>query len=218
VTTRRKKNLAGRPSADELERRKARVMHVATALFVKQGYAATTLLDVARVAGVAMRTLYQHFGDKEALFTRVLFTRDQGVPLPPPKLSPDEDLVESLMRIARYACDSTFHPATADITRLAVAESTRFPVMIRKLIGASHARFRSNVQAMLEELAARGLLGEDDMHACAYQLIDLVLGDLPLLVIAGGDPKVPGDDLLREKVMLFMRGRWGLTPARPERA
>ena len=73
---RRQANQAGRPTAVELERRKGRVMEVATALFVANGYAATSLVDIARGAGVATRTLYRHFGDKEALFREVIFARD----------------------------------------------------------------------------------------------------------------------------------------------
>jgi TetR/AcrR family transcriptional repressor of mexJK operon len=204
----KKKNLAGRPSAEELERRKAKVMQVATGLFVKQGYAGTSLLDIAKGAGVAMRTLYQHFGDKEAIFKRVLFARDQGVPLAPPALRADEDLQTSLMRMARYACDTAFHPPTIDLTRLAVAESKRFPAMISKLISGSHARFRVNMQDLFDDLAARGLVEDKDTRACAYMFVDLILGDLPLLTVGGWAPPAPTDEQLREKIALFTRGRW----------
>ena len=47
---------AGRPTASELERRKARVMEVATELFISHGYAGTSLIDIARGAAVVKRT------------------------------------------------------------------------------------------------------------------------------------------------------------------
>ena len=50
-TKRKPKNQAGRPTALELERRKALVMDIATELFVTQGYAATSLVDIAKGAG-----------------------------------------------------------------------------------------------------------------------------------------------------------------------
>jgi TetR/AcrR family transcriptional repressor of mexJK operon len=205
----RKKNLAGRPSAGELERRKAKVMDVATALFIKQGYAATTLVDIARGAGVAMRTLYQHFGDKEAIFNAVMYARGRGGPVAPPVLRDDEDLFESLMRIARYARESTFHAPTVDLTRLAVAESKRFPKMMKKLVEASHARFRLNIKGLLDELVEAGRTRDSDTRAAAYMFADLILGDLPLLTTGGWNPPQPTDEELREKVLLFMRGRWG---------
>ena len=44
---RRKRNRAGRPTADELERRKRRVMEVATDMFVNRGYAAVSRQNVS---------------------------------------------------------------------------------------------------------------------------------------------------------------------------
>ena len=79
-------NQAGRPTAAELEKRKVRVIEVATELFVSHGFAATSLVDIAREAGVATRTLYEHFGDKEAIFREVIFARDAEATLDPPTL------------------------------------------------------------------------------------------------------------------------------------
>ena len=87
-------NQAGRPPAVELERRKALAIQVATELFVSQGYAATSLVDIAKSAGVATRTIYQHFGDKEAMFREVIFARDTGSVLQPPVLEPGDTLFD----------------------------------------------------------------------------------------------------------------------------
>jgi hypothetical protein len=81
---------AGRPSLDELARRKSKVMHVATALFVKHGYAATSIVDIAKGAGVATRTVYQHFGDKEAIFRHVMFARDTAAVFSPPPIQAED--------------------------------------------------------------------------------------------------------------------------------
>jgi AcrR family transcriptional regulator len=48
----------------------ARLVHAATALFVERGYAATTLADVASLAGVASRTVYVRFATKADLLRR----------------------------------------------------------------------------------------------------------------------------------------------------
>lgn len=50
----------------------ARVIAAATSLFVDQGYAATTLAQVASAAGVGDRTVYVRFGSKAALLTRAI--------------------------------------------------------------------------------------------------------------------------------------------------
>lgn len=47
-------------------------MTAATELFTNQGYAATSLREVAQRAGVSERSLYQHFATKVVLFQRVV--------------------------------------------------------------------------------------------------------------------------------------------------
>lgn len=51
---------------------RARIREAATAAFVEHGYAATTLREVARRAGVGERTLYDSFGGKSGLFSHAL--------------------------------------------------------------------------------------------------------------------------------------------------
>src|ERR1700757_269388 len=49
-----------------------RILAAATALFLAEGYPATTLAAVARRAQVGARTVYVRFGTKAALFKRVI--------------------------------------------------------------------------------------------------------------------------------------------------
>ena len=51
---------------------RARIRAAASALFVKQGYVATTIRDIARAAGVGERTVYAAFPSKADLFQHVL--------------------------------------------------------------------------------------------------------------------------------------------------
>jgi AcrR family transcriptional regulator len=51
---------------------RARIRGAATELFVRQGYASTTLKQVAALAGVGERTLYDAFPNKAALFQHTL--------------------------------------------------------------------------------------------------------------------------------------------------
>ena len=53
-------------------RTEATLIDAARALFLEQGYVATTLAQVARRAGLAPRTVYVRFGTKATLFRRVV--------------------------------------------------------------------------------------------------------------------------------------------------
>src|SRR6266702_1955558 len=101
---------AGRPTVDELERRKLKVMQVATSLFVRDGYAATSLVDIAKGAGVATRTVYQHFGDKEAIFRQVMFARETAAVFAPPAIQPEDSLFDIIVRAANYIVEVSLRP------------------------------------------------------------------------------------------------------------
>ena len=58
--------------AMRVARTEARLIEAAGALFLDQGYVATTLAQIAEHAGVAARTVYIRFGTKAALFKRVV--------------------------------------------------------------------------------------------------------------------------------------------------
>jgi AcrR family transcriptional regulator len=208
---------AGRPTLAELERRKAKVMQEATALFVEHGYAATSLVDIAKAAGVATRTLYQHFGDKEAIFFEVVTARETGAVFQPPALDADLSLFDALMEVARYICEVSLRERSVDLMRLTIAESRRFPDFMRELCGKTFERFRANVAVMFDELAARKLAPAVDSRASAELLVDLVLGSAPLLIYAGWNESRPTDAELEAKIELFILGRFGPDVARRAR-
>jgi TetR/AcrR family transcriptional repressor of mexJK operon len=202
-------NQAGRPTSAELDRRKAKVMEVATAMFVQHGYAATSLVDIAKGAGVATRTLYQHFGDKEAIFLDVVSARESGAVFPQPSLADAPTLFDALMRIAHYVTDVSLRPRAVDLMRLMVAESRRFPQFMKRLCEKAFSRFRSNIASMFDELAEFGMAPALDSKATAAMFSDLILGSTPLLVYAGWLSSSPSEAELEAKVELFIVGRFG---------
>lgn len=53
-------------------RSRAAVVAAARTLFLGQGYAGTTMEEIATLAGLTKRTLYNNYADKDALFTDVV--------------------------------------------------------------------------------------------------------------------------------------------------
>ena len=215
---RRRKNLAGRPTAAELDRRKALVMEVATALFVERGFAATSLVDIARGAGVATRTLYQHFGDKEAIFREVIFARDEETAVERPMVEPGDTLFTALERAARYAYAVTYREKSIGLMRLMIAESNRFPDFMKEVAISIFARFRRNFAKLLEQIEAAGLIPPGDHTRSAELFSDLVLGSHPIMVYTNWDAQPPSDADLEERVELFILGRFGAAVAKAARS
>ena len=209
-------NQAGRPTAVELERRKGKVMEVATDLFVHHGYAATSLVDIAKGAGVATRTLYQHFGDKEALFRDVIFARDTGVVIVPPQIGQGDTLFAVLERTARYMHDFSLQPRSIDLMRLMIAESKRFPELIRGVANATFARFRRTLANIFADLASADLIPEGNYDRWAELYVDLVLGTMPIMTYAEWLSSPHTDADVAERIELFILGAFG--PLVSERA
>lgn len=207
-------NQAGRPTAAELERRKAKVMEVATELFVHHGYAATSLVDIARGAGVATRTLYQHFGDKEALFRDVIFARDTGAILAPPVLETGDTLQSALMKTARYMHTYSLRPRPIDLMRLMIAESKRFPELMRGVATAAFARFRRNIARMFESLVKAKLIPDGDNDRRSELFSDLILGSAPVMTYAEWITARTSEPDIEERVKLFILGAFGPGVAR----
>jgi TetR/AcrR family transcriptional repressor of mexJK operon len=204
---------AGRPTLEELERRKLKVMQVATSLFVRDGYAATSLVDIAKGAGVATRTVYQHFGDKEAIFRQVMFARETAAVLPPPTLQPEDSLFDIMVRAANYIVDVSLRATTVDLMRLTIAESKRFPELTKKLTDATYSRFRTNVKGIFDELVQRGFATDSDTALSASMFVDLILGTTTLLVYAGWQSPPPRYSQLNPKIEFFIKGRFGVEGA-----
>ena len=73
VTTRRQPRRYDSPlRAQRAAETKVALISAATELFVANGWAATGMRDVARVAGVAVETLYSHYPSKRALLDAVV--------------------------------------------------------------------------------------------------------------------------------------------------
>lgn len=214
---RKRSNQAGRPTAAELERRKERVMQVATELFVERGFAATSLVDIARGAGVATRTLYQHFGDKEVIFREVIFARDAEAALQPPKVEAGDTLYSALLNASNYAYEITYRERSIGLMRLMIAESNRFPEFMQSVAKSIFSHFRSNIEKVLEALAGAGLIPQGNHARSAELFSDLVLGSHPIMTYTNWDSALPGKADVEERLEMFILGRFGPTVAKNAR-
>ena len=207
-------NQAGRPTAAELEKRKVRVIKVATDLFVSHGFAATSLVDIAREAGVATRTLYEHFGDKEAIFREVILARDAEAPIEPPKLETSDTLFSVLRRAGHYSYAVTYRERSIGLMRLMIAESKRFPEFMKAAGTSIFARFRRDFEKLFEAMEAAGLIPTGDHARSAELFADLMLGSHPIMTYTNWNAEPPSEADVDERVNLFILGRFGASVSR----
>jgi TetR/AcrR family transcriptional regulator, mexJK operon transcriptional repressor len=205
----RKTSKAGRPTSDELDRRKERIVDIATQLFTDQGYAATSLVDIAKRAGVATRTIYQHYGDKAVLFQEVIFNRNNAPDVPAPRASEDDSLNAALMRTAHYIIQVTFNEKTANLMRLMVAEQNRFPDLTKKVAQLSFERFNQSIAQVFSDLSLLGRIPKGNHLESGVFFTDIILGAAPLYNYTHWQDRPPSEAQLQSKVDLFIQGRFG---------
>lgn len=209
----KKRAQVGRPTLEELERRKNRVLEVATRLFTEEGYAATSLIDIAKEAGVATRTIYQHFGDKPAMFREVIFARNIAEATTKPELGASDSIHSALIKAGLYVYELTFRPRSIELMRLMIAERNRFPQIIKKVLNGTSSGLHSGVEHIFDELAKRGAIPRGDHQTTAKYFVDFILGGSAINVYAEWDSEIPTEDELREKVGIFILGRFGVDVA-----
>jgi AcrR family transcriptional regulator len=68
-----------RATAADAAETAGRILDTATARFAAEGYAAASVDDIARAAGVTRGAVYHHYGSKSGLFTAVAAAQQQSV-------------------------------------------------------------------------------------------------------------------------------------------
>ena len=123
---------SGRPSRDVSENLSEHILDIATALFLADGYGATSIDKVARRARISKRTFYHRFSDKAALFAAVVH-RIIGAMHPPKDMSLlcGGNLQENLLLVAQLMVWAAVTPQAVALHRLIVSESARSPELAR---------------------------------------------------------------------------------------
>jgi len=138
-----------RSAADD---RRRRIEEAATVLFARNGYAATTVDDIVKAAGLTKPMLYRHFESKQELCISLLERyRDELVAAPLAQFSAQSThgRSELIKMTEAWLGHTQAHP---DASRL-LFESISGDVEIETVQRDLHARQRATLTALLREFA-----------------------------------------------------------------
>jgi TetR/AcrR family transcriptional repressor of mexJK operon len=98
-------------------------------LFLEQGFERTSIEAITAAAGMAKRTVYLRYGDKETLFKAALerAIEEWIIPLERLQAAETDDLEETLQSVGRILVDNIMTPAGLRLMRITNAESGRRP-------------------------------------------------------------------------------------------
>jgi len=193
-------------------RKRAAILSAATDVFLKGGYLGTNVDAIAVRSAVSKQTVYKHFGSKEALFVEIVatMTSDAGDLVLGETSEPDDSaaLAAYLRGYADKQLAAVLTPRLMQLRRLVIGEVTRFPDLARVLYERGPHRALTNLAALFERLAARGLLTIEDPAAAASHFNWMIMADPLNRAMLLGDEAIPSADALRrhaaEGVRVFL--------------
>ncbi len=165
-------------------RRRAEIARAAEQVFLKQGFAETTMQDVANAAGSSKETLYRHFGSKEELFIEVVNNRNNEVRR---ELDASLDSV-GVMPVVLHAVGTALlqclcSPTVAALARMIVNETHRHPALGEAFYAMAPGRTLQKLTVYLTEAQARGDFTGDDPARAAEIFAGSVMGKfVPLML------------------------------------
>src|SRR5436853_4461417 len=124
----------GRPSRLESAQLSDRILDVATALFLSDGFGATSIEAVAKRAGISKRTFYHRFNGKEMLFEAVVRRLvERWTPSFDTAMLDAPSLAEALRGAAEHMLNVALTPEALALHRMVIAEARRFPKLAHVL-------------------------------------------------------------------------------------
>jgi AcrR family transcriptional regulator len=167
----------GRPSKEQAAETANRIIDTAAQLFAAQGFAATSIEQVAAACSAGKDTIYRRFPSKEALFAAVVErVRAQTMRRLEMEIEASGgvgDALERLRRIARWFLTINLDPNMVAFKRIALSEAIVFgqdhhdqwqndPIMERLL-------------ALVSEAQKSGMLRGDDPHLLVSHLLHSII-------------------------------------------
>jgi TetR/AcrR family transcriptional regulator, mexJK operon transcriptional repressor len=168
------------PSGERAERKRAAIMQSARETFLRDGFDAS-VDDIAAHAGVSKVTVYNHFGNKEALFNAVVGAAlDQALSGTLAEArshldAPTEDIRATLIVTAQCWVRGVTDASVIALRNLVSGQLHRFPELGSAWLELGPARFFPLLATVLDRLIADGQLAIPDMEVAVIHLYGVTL-------------------------------------------
>jgi TetR/AcrR family transcriptional repressor of mexJK operon len=192
---------------DDAERRRQSLVGAAERVFLKKGYHAATMDDIAVCAGMSKRTLYQLVESKAKLFLLLLDRHRPhvAVTIDYSGAAPDAMLFEILSPWARQILT----PPNVSVLRLIIADYQRGKTLARLLDRCSAQLCKDTLEKYLAELVATQKLALDDPKEAAHMLFGMAIGNIHfgmLIGLRGAPSREELEARLRRAIGIFLGG------------
>jgi AcrR family transcriptional regulator len=202
----------GRPPARSDEETRAIILDAARQEFAVNGYAAASMDNVARRAGISTKTLYRLIPNKAALFEAMITERIDRFASVVRLRACEGANIEAALRDALLVCGELLLDAEViALQRAILAESGKFPDIAETFYHKAIKRTEATLASWLRTQYRRGLIALDD--AQADSVAGMLLGMLafqPQRAVMFGRAPAPDREALEQRAQacaaLFLQG------------
>ncbi|RCW86099.1 TetR family transcriptional regulator [Phyllobacterium bourgognense] len=192
------------------------ILDAAAEVFCREGFSGTSIDEIAVEAGVSRQTIYNHYREKETLFTAVVedvMDRANAMLYSILSTFPDksdrleDDLTAFAVRLTKNCLcnqDGKF------LRKLVQSEGERYPHLFETWRQHGPGKIGTALGALFARLSHKGVLRIDDFDLAARQFLALVNADLQMITLFGGTPTDEElENAARNAVQTFIRAYSG---------
>jgi AcrR family transcriptional regulator len=166
----------GRPPARSDEETTRIVLEAARHTFAVEGYAATSIEELARRAGISTKTLYRLFPGKAALFEAMCAERLERL-LSDVNLQADNqaDIETSLAAVLVACADLALDPEVVALQRMVLQQSATFPDLAANFYRDGIARTAAALAGWLRDQVKKKRIALDNVDEAAGMMIGMMV-------------------------------------------
>ncbi|AZM39697.1 TetR/AcrR family transcriptional regulator [Acinetobacter sp. WCHA39] len=196
---------SGRPK--DLEKR-AKILQAAKSIFLKMGYHATNMNQIAKEAGVTKLTVYNHFQDKANLFICAIEEScEESIRAKQFELTPESDFRQALYLMCQRALSIIYLPEALKLDCLLFELAAEQSPLTQQFFDASHTRMCHVWCDFFEQAIAFKFIQADAPLKQTELIISLMLGIRHQQVLLGLAP-VPTaneiDQIIQHAIEIFL--------------
>jgi AcrR family transcriptional regulator len=200
----------GRPQLRSDEETRALIFETARHEFASNGYAATSMDNVARRAGMSTKTLYRLVPNKAALFEAMVTERiDRLATVVKLRGCQGRDIETALTDALIVFAELILDGEVIALQRVILGESDKFPEAAETFYHKAIRRTEDTLAAWLKAQAARGLIEIGDATVAAGMLLGMLVLQPQRAVMFGREP-LPSRQEIEHRAkacaVLFLRG------------
>jgi TetR/AcrR family transcriptional regulator, mexJK operon transcriptional repressor len=198
----------GRPTQHVAAALTAHILDTAQDLFLKLGFGATSLNQIAAKASMTKRTLYVKVGDKAAIFSAVMRRLADQKYRTLTDIGPIVSTKERITHFCRELLALALEPEVLQIQHLMIAEAPRFPLLAKWMAHQMTYGAHQRLTKVLRDEVRRGRLAVDNPHLVAQLLLTMVIVAPQRTALYGLKPWSPArcSSWVQEAVKLFLQG------------